>query len=254
VQHGFLRDRRGTIQTIDVSFTGNQGTVTWAINAAGEISGYYIDANGNTQAFVRSPAGQITQVDVPGATFGAESENVNNGGVIDGSSQDANGTIHGFVRQADGSITVFDAPGAGSGFGIGTITVDAAGNHRGLNERGDLTGATLDSNLTWHGFLRAHDGTTISFDVPESGVGNGNGTQPVSLNSSGTICGGFADNNGLTHGFVRYRNGSIVPFDAPGVTSYTAAVVVNDPGDIAGLWMDANGVAHAFIMEPQGAQ
>jgi hypothetical protein len=140
---------------------------------------------------------------------------VNDRGAIDGSSQDADGTIH-----------------------------------RGLNERGDLTCKTLDSNFTFHGLLRARDGTFVPFDVPGSGVGNFNGTTTSSLNSSGTICGGFSDSNGGAHGFVQYRDGSIVPFDAPGVGSQTDPVVINDPGEIAGLWFDANGVGHGFLMQP----
>ena len=67
-----------------------------------------------------------------------------------------------------------------------TFTVDIAGNHRGLNERGDLTRATLDSNQTYHGFLRVRDGTMIAFDA---------------------IAGLWFDANSVGHGFLIQPHG-----------------------------------------------
>jgi hypothetical protein len=255
VPHGFLRDHKGTISSIDVPFAGAQGTFAFANNSKGTITGWYGDANGNDQPFVRSPDGKFTAVTPPGDVFGALSQSLNNQDAIDGLFVDSNSVLQGFLRQANGSIITFDAPLAGTGNGQGTLpaVVYSTYTHHGLNERGDLTGAAVDSGNTAHGFLRTKDGNFVSFDVPGAGVGNLNGTYPGSINSSGTIAGLYFDNNGVAHGFVRHADGSIVPFDAPGAAavpgSGTNVFVINDSGAIAGYWGDAAGVAHGFIME-----
>jgi hypothetical protein len=51
---------------------------------------------------------------------------------------------HGFVRAADGTVVTFDAPGAGTG---GTNAFD-------ISPSGEAMGWYLDSNFTFHGFVR----------------------------------------------------------------------------------------------------
>ena len=252
--HGFLRDNKGKFTSIDVPFAGTGDTLAFAINNVGTITGWYLDPNFNAQVFLRSKDGEFTAVNVPGAAMGALSMSINEQGVIDGVSQDSNSVFHGFLRHIDGSITTFDAPDAGTGSGQGTLpAIFLVGDtDNGLNDRGDLTGAAVDSSLTAHGFLRTHDGNFVSFDVPGGGVGNYNGTWPGSINSSDAICGTYGDeNDGLNQGFVRNSDGSIVPFAAPGAVQ-TSPFDINDSGEIAGLWIDASGTAHGFIMEPHG--
>lgn len=50
----------------------SQGTFPISINNARVITGYYVDASSGHHAFVRSPSGAITSIDVPGAlaTYG----------------------------------------------------------------------------------------------------------------------------------------------------------------------------------------
>ena len=180
LRHGFLRDREGTISSIDVPFPGGQATEAFAINPGGTILGWYQDSSGTDQVFLRSADGKFTAVTPPGEVFGAISQSLNNQGAIDGLFVDSNSVFQGFVRQSDGSVTTFDAPLAGTGNGQGTLPAVyySTYTHHGLNERGDLTGATLDSSFTAHGFVRTKDGNSISFDVPGAGVGNYNGTWP----------------------------------------------------------------------------
>jgi probable HAF family extracellular repeat protein len=252
VRHGFLRDRKGTITPIDVPYAGSQLTSTFAINNKGTIIGWYRDANGNARAFLRSPDGKLIGIHPSGEVFDTVSASINDRGVIDGLFTDSNQTVHGFIRHVDGSIINFDAPGAGTGFEQGTYAaaIFTVFSHRGLNDRGDITGAAVDSSNTAHGFLRKRDGDFVSFDVPGSATGNLNGTWPGSINSSGAICGTYGDvNNILLHGFVRHRNGSVVPFDAPGAVA-TFVVVINNAGAIAGSWQDANSNTHGFVMTP----
>ena len=250
--HGFLRDAKGTMTSIDVPFPGNQGTAAVAISAEGTIQGVYLDANGNHQIFQRRRDGEFTAVVPAGEVFGAVAESINNRGAMSGWFIDSNSVFQGFLRQADGPTISFEAPLAGSGSGQGTLpTVDfQQGSHNALNERGDLTGSAVDANYTAHGFLRTHEGEFFSFDLPE-GVGNYNGTVPSSINSSGTIVGSSFDDNDGGHGFVRYADGSLVPFDAPDAdpaSGGTVVYVINDAGAIAGAWADGSGNVHGFVM------
>jgi hypothetical protein len=54
--HGFLRARNGTFTTFDPK--GSTDTEPRAINPAGEIAGYYTDANFIQHGFLRIPARQ----------------------------------------------------------------------------------------------------------------------------------------------------------------------------------------------------
>src|SRR5439155_26413134 len=49
--HGFVRDRRGTITSFDPP--GSLATFATSINPAGEITGYYRDSTGTAHGFVR---------------------------------------------------------------------------------------------------------------------------------------------------------------------------------------------------------
>jgi hypothetical protein len=73
VHRGFVRAPSDALTTFDVSAAGTgiyQGTEAYAINAAGTITGFYIDANGVSHGFVRVAFGSITTFDTPGAGTG----------------------------------------------------------------------------------------------------------------------------------------------------------------------------------------
>src|SRR5437660_5278419 len=128
----------------------------------------------------------------------------------------------GLSRTANGAtITTFDASGAGRGIGQGTFP-------KGINAAGAITGAYLDGSNLNHGFLRASDGTIITFDVPGSIA-----TGPFSINAAGAITGEYLDASNRNHGFLRARDGTITTFDVPGAIS-TAAFSINPEGAIAG--------------------
>jgi hypothetical protein len=123
------------------------------INPAGLIVGSYFDATFLEHSFVRTKDGTITTFDVPGAGTGpfqgTEARGINPAGTIEGVYTDPSNVSHGFVRAKDGTITTFDAPGAGTGAGQGTAVFMGA-----TNPAGATTGAYLDSNIVFHGFLR----------------------------------------------------------------------------------------------------
>ena len=205
LNHGFLRSPRGEFITFDVPgakpvAAAGYGTVPESINDAGAITGHYIDVRDVTHGFVRSPGGEFTALDAPGASstaapgFGTFPESINSAGAIIGYFSDANGFPHGFLRSPGGKFTTFDAPGAA----IGTLP-------KSINAGGAITGHYGDANGLYHGFVRSPDGKFTTFDVPGAGTGAGSGfgTFSESINDAGAITGHYVDAQGLNHGFLR---------------------------------------------------
>jgi hypothetical protein len=99
-----------TFDAPDAGTAQYQGTGCFAytdcsvlINNRGEITGYFLDTNNVYRGFVRSPWGNVTTFDAPGAntTPGAYSGtfpvSINDEGEITGYYLDANNVNHGFV-------------------------------------------------------------------------------------------------------------------------------------------------------------
>ena len=61
------------------------------------------------------------------------------------------------------AIVTFDVPGAGTGAGQGTIGYAITPNET-------ITGQYTDSGTVAHGYVRAPDGTFITFDAPGAGT------------------------------------------------------------------------------------
>jgi hypothetical protein len=100
-----------TIITFDPP--GSVFTLSLAINPAGAITGFYVDASNMVHGFLRAPDGTITTVDAPGADQGTVALSVNPAGVIAGNYHDGSNVLHGFLRDRHGTFTTFDAPGRG---------------------------------------------------------------------------------------------------------------------------------------------
>jgi len=135
----------------------------------------------------------------------------------------------GYVLSANANerktaIITFDVPGVViTGPFQGTLGLA-------INPQGTITGS-FDSNGN-HGYVRARDGTFITFDAPGAGTASGLGTQAYSINPAGTITGFYSDASGAFHGYVRARDGAITTFDPPG-SSATFAGNINPAGVIA---------------------
>ena len=75
VRHGFVRAANGTITTFDAPGAGtntgtqskSQGTVVTSMDSAGDVAGYYIDANIHHHGFIRTAGGTLTTIDAPAA-------------------------------------------------------------------------------------------------------------------------------------------------------------------------------------------
>ena len=93
----------------------------------------------------------------------------------------------------------------------------------GINDRGEITGASLDDPSAlyprgFHGFLRDPRGRFARFDAPSKA-----GTTPIGLNDRGQIVGNYCSNsvaecpNGR-RGFLRERGGRFVTIHFPGAS------------------------------------
>ena len=115
----------------------------------------------------------------------------------------------------------------------------------GINDRGEITGASLDDPSAlyprgFHGFLRDPRGRFARFDAPSKA-----GTTPIGLNDRGQIVGNYCSNsvaecpNGR-RGFLRERGGRFVTIHFPGALE-TQAFGINDRGQVVGNYLDTAG-------------
>ncbi len=218
LRHGFVRAADGTMTyPIDVPGAGTtgsaqgQGTQPLSINSSGEITGFYVAANGGFHGFLRAANGAMTYpIDVPGAGTSGGTEHylaftgtipisINANGDIAGVYTDTSGLRHGFVRAAGGTmIDPIDAPG------IGTAPNPLQGTFPlNINTVGDITGFYSDASGVLHGFVRAAGGAITPFEAPgAAGMSLFPGTVGMSINDSGGITGVYADASGALHGYV----------------------------------------------------
>ena len=134
---GFVRRPDGSIKP----FTVLNATSTYptAINARGEIAGYWSDST-SIHGFVRHPDGYITTIDVPSARS-TSIVGIDLRGRVAGSFSDIDGHSHGFVREVDGAFRTIDVPGAEDTF----VTA--------MNPIGEIIGYSADSTGVPGGFL-----------------------------------------------------------------------------------------------------
>jgi hypothetical protein len=247
--------------------SGSQGTYPSGISDVGVITGDYYDSNNVSHGFVRTPDGEITTFDAPGAGstpglgLGTFPYSITSAGAITGFYYDSNSVSHGFVRTPDGEIRTFDAPGAGST--PGSFQGTYAGN---INVEGEIAGDYIDSDNVYHGFLRTPHGNIVTFNARGAGTGAGQGTSTAfadGINLLGAIPGAYEDANNVSHGFVRTPLGSIITFDAPGAGTgpgpaecyYCPGTVsdgINVFGVIVGTLLDNNTVWHGYVRTPDG--
>lgn len=250
---GLALAQPGSIITFDVPDAGTgfrQGTTASSINAAGAITGYYVDADNFFHGFVRSPTGVFTVFDASGDGTETLASSINDEGAVTGYYIDAEGLAHGFVRSPSGVITRFDAPPVASTSGTYAY---------GINDAGDITGFYIDGAVCYS-FVRGASGTFVLFGVPGAGGDGLNGTRALSINNAGTVAGSYSYNSPSyslpDRGFARAASGFIATFTAPfagtSPNQGTQASGINDAGTIVGNYIDATGITHGFMRGSSG--
>jgi uncharacterized membrane protein len=189
--YGFLRQRDGTLIQFQVVPDGKHFTYTVpkAINAKGQITGFYNDSveNPSFYGFLRQPDGSFVTFAAPNSTT-TKPKAINNSGQIAGHYEDANSVSHAFLREPAGTFITFDPPGS-----IDTQVTA-------INKKGVITGFYATADGMYHGFLRTRHGVLKSFDAPNAA---NEGTFPKDINDRGRIVGYYEDANFVLHGFVR---------------------------------------------------
>jgi hypothetical protein len=216
--HGFVRAASGTFTSFDAPgavVVRNRGTLPFAIDEGGDVTGMYLDAQDAIHGFVRSASGTITDFDVSGAgtSFlqGTLPLSMNSSGVITGLELDPNSLIHGFMRAADGTITTFDVPGAGTNVSESQLQLEGSGGFS-INDSGEIAGSYLDSSSVSHGFVYAATQTAPSFTVSGTSVSVAPG---ATAGNASTITltpgGGFTGNVALTAAITSSPTGAQDP-------------------------------------------
>jgi hypothetical protein len=135
------------------SVDGSTNTSCYAVNDFGYSTGIYVDASGNNRGYLRSPNGQITKVDFPGASStpgsapcvgsvsGTVPLGVNDEGIVSGHFWDTSNNEHGFQRFPNGFYKQIDFPGAFQTSGAG------------MNNLGTLVGHYDDSSCNNYGYI-----------------------------------------------------------------------------------------------------
>jgi hypothetical protein len=224
--------------TIDAPGAGGAsgyGTFGMSIDGAGDIAGYFIDANGVVHGFIRTSGGSIATVDAPGAgttlNLGTNVRAINASGNASGYYADSNNILHSYIRTSNGTLTEFDPPNS--------IGSDAFC----MNDNGAVAGGLLDINGN-HGFLRRADGTFSIID-PTGTASGVKAVIPSQINSGGAVAGHYTDTNSVYHGFLRDSSGAITILDAPGAG--TAADTGTEIADINTDGVMVGGIAVGLV-------
>ncbi len=162
-EHGFVLESGGTPQTLD--YPGACYTIPTGINDAGQIAGYWYDANcSTTHGFVYS-GGTFTSFDYPGATSTFVS-GINGDGQIAGDFYPTSCCVTAFIYDAaTGTFASFGSSG-------GTFTYQ-------INNNGQVLALNGETNLLYdenNGNL-----TVLPASIPVSG--------PTGINDQGQIVG-----------------------------------------------------------------
>lgn len=173
--HGFVRGEHGKITSFDPSGTGRYGTYVKAINAGGDITGYYYDSSDTPHGFLRTADGTITSFDVKGMsqTYALA---INRHDAIVGYGVDSRGQRIGFERRRDGFIRKFHPRGMVA---------------EGINDKGTITGYMATGDTPYAGFVGSLKSGFTSFNPPD-----GSGAEPAGINDEGWIAGTYSYHGG----------------------------------------------------------
>ena len=206
------------------NFPKSAQTQVTGINTAGWTSGFYIDQQGNTHAFLNlqnpSKVWVYRTVTYPGTTFN-QLLGLNDKNQAAGYYQDAAGKDRAYVYDENGGIfEVLAIPGATGG-----------AQATGINNSQQVCGFYIDAHGVNHGFF-LNFGTFTKLDFPRSLF-----TQALGLNNKNEVVGVYTDAATMNHGFV-YNTVSKTwqSVDDPNGIGTTVVNGTNDNHQLVGFW------------------
>ena len=168
-----------------IAFAGAVGTAVTAVNNAGTIVGYYVDAKGNTAAFM-DQRGVWTHYAGPGQSTVTKYLGINDAGVKVGFYTDRHGANVGFeIGAKNAGFLRIRPPGSAS------VTPSA------INDQGAVVGYMTSARGAVEGFLWSQAGSFTKFSYPGATE-----TKALGMNKRGAIVGSYVDASGKTRGFV----------------------------------------------------
>ena len=233
--HGFIYSN-GTYSnlgdpsaSIDTLAGGFEDTYPLAINDAGQVAGYYIDSNTNSDRGFIYSNGTYTTLNDPlagqGYEQGTRAVAINNFGVVVGDYVDASDNEHGFI-YSNGTYTTLNDPLA------------ATSSVQSINDAGVVIGTFTNGR----GFVYSN-GTFTTLQDPGAVE-----TIPLAINDAGEVAGYYTDDRDVTHGFL-YSNGTYTNLDYPSATIGTEITAINNAGEIAGVYV-GSGAVYEFVADP----
>lgn len=100
-----------------------------------------------------------------------------------------------------------------------------------------MAGIYIDSLGSYHGFLRAANGTITVINVAGAATTAGKGTTVTAIDAEGNIAGFFTSASGNyyeTQGFLRATDGTITTFNGPDGAGIGSVLGINAAGDVTG--------------------
>jgi len=189
-----------------------------AINAAGQVTGYSQDENGNLLAFIFSRNAPITSLGTLDGASASEAFGINNRGEVVGDSQSGNQS-HRPVLFSNNAVQDL-------GLG-GSSEPDALETAYAINDSGQIVGRHGAGNNTFHAFLSSKGNTT---DFGTLGGANG---EALAINEQGHLVGDSGTADGATHAFL--FDGSLKDLGTlPGYENASYARGINNSGEIVG--------------------
>ncbi len=256
--------------------SATEGTIVFAVNASGAMTGGYSDAAGIVHGFVYTN-GTYTSFDATSIGSSPQSGwfqgtigiGIDTAGDVVGAYADSNNAYHGFLLKANSTTPIeLDDPNAP------TATSSRGTFPMGINDNGQIVGfystGSYDTPSLYHGFLYSiANGTFTEIDDPNAGTGQATtyekeGTSPTAINASGVVTGFYTDSSGNRHGFIAtapYSSGDFTTITVTGATTNTGKgggfsgpipLSIDAAGDVVGAYTDSSGVRHGFIL-PAGS-
>jgi len=225
----FVRDARGAISTLQVAdATGFHQYM--GLNISGTLVGTYLSSTVLARGFVRTPDGDITPFDIPGAGITLLT-NINDRGAMIGVYLDSTFSHGaGFVVSPDGEVEELVGPGD---FLYIPFLINTTGAISGIIQGfdGGYYGAF---HRDAHGHIGIIDIPLVPSDPAVTDVEIVS-VQPTGINAAGTVTGQYsviewADNEQAgpgakkqigtgSRGFLRHPDGVVETFDFPGALS-----------------------------------